>query len=644
MKRKMVLALVILVLFAAGCQPKTPASAAGTPPESGSWTVLIYLCGSDLESQGAKASQNLAELAAVDKPDGINVLVQAGGASDWHTEGFKSERSQRFLLEDHDWTLVDEGPLLNMGEADTLGDFLAYGTERYPAERTMALIWNHGGGSVAGAAFDELFDGDSLTLPELSQAFAASGTKFDLIGFDCCLMASLETAAALAPHGGYMAASEEYEPGGGWDYGAFLAYLGANPECTPVDLGKVICDSYYAKCLDAKSGAMATLSLIDLSSVPALTAAFDAMAKEMSASAVDISALQAFAQGARQAEHFGGNTEEEGFTNMVDLGDLARQTEAVLPDTAAGVTAALEQAVVYQITGESRQGSSGLSVFYPLASSTALCDAYAKAATSSHYLRYIQAVTGWSPSEELALPNEQPCVQAVDYAVASESYITPDGYYALHINSDLDAVEAVEFSLYYMDYRSGRYVLLGMDNDIDANWTSGLFLDNFRGVWPTLNGLYCAPTLISGDENTNLYSIPIKLNGKKTNLRAAYVWDENGENGHYEIYGAWDGLSSGGMSSREVTPLKDGDRVELLFSLTNWETGEDELYAMGAFTVQGDVVMEESELVDGDYLYQYRITDVFGRVTTSPAIIMECKEGEIFLYETADPPSGEPGN
>lgn len=46
--------------------------------------------------------------------------------------------------------------------------------------------------------------------------------------------------------------------------------------------------------------------------------------------------------------------------------------------------------------------------------------------------------------------------------------------------------------------------------------------------------------------------------------------------------------------------------------------------------------MEESELIDGDYLYQYKVVDVFGREFYSDEVIMECADGEIYVYETED--------
>ena len=101
------------------------------------------------------------------------------------------------------------------------------------------------------------------------------------------------------------------------------------------------------------------------------------------------------------------------------------------------------------------------------------------------------------------------------------------------------------------------------------------------------------------------------LNGKETNLRAAYIWESDDE-GYFKIYGAWDGIDpETGMSAREIIKLKDGDEVTPLFEAVNWDTGEENIYELGSFIVDGAVVMEESELIDGDYLYQYKVIDIF---------------------------------
>ncbi|MDO4564572.1 MAG: clostripain-related cysteine peptidase [Clostridia bacterium] len=601
------------------------------------WTVFIYLCGTDLESESAAATYNLAELSEAEASDEVRFVVQTGGTAQWQNEVIDSDVIQRWALEDGEYLLADERPLANMGEADTLGDFLNWGVSNFPAQKYMVIMWNHGGGSVAGVAFDELYHNDSLDLQELAEGLSMAGTEFELIGFDACLMASLETAAAIAPYGNYMVASEEYEPGEGWAYTELANYLAQNPSADGEAVGKVICDSYFSKCAQTDSDDMATLSVVKLSMIDALIDSFDAMAVEMSGVTGDIETYRTLIRGVNRAENYGGNTDEEGYTNMVDLGDLVMNTQDVLSDTADGVLDALFDAVVYNVYGDSRKNANGLSVFFPINSDDSELDSFAQISPSAQYVRFVEAVSGWNaPSQTVAGTEAVESVSQDDYDVVFSTFIDEDGYYNLVIESDIEAVASVQFALYYMDYEYNEYMLMGYDNDIDAYWDEGWFLDNFRGVWTAIEGCYCAPTLIAEEDDYNLYSIPILLNGRETNLRAAYIWDSD-EEGHFEVLGAWDGLDTEtGMSAKEIIKLKDGDEITFLFHATDMATGESLLYETDSFVVRGEVVMEEIELFDGDYLYTFRIIDVFGREYISDAVILECDNGEIYIYETEE--------
>ncbi|HPF86990.1 MAG TPA: clostripain-related cysteine peptidase [Candidatus Limiplasma sp.] len=626
----LILALV-LALLGAGW---TAAAAA----QDESWTVMLYLCGTDLESEQGAATENLDEILSVSLPDNIRFVVQTGGTSQWETRGIDPDQLQRWLVAEDGLQLADSRPLESMGDAQTLGEFLGWGAQSYPADHYMAVFWNHGGGAASGVAFDELFDDDSLSLTELTEGLAMAGVTFDVIGFDACLMATLETAAAVAPYGRYLIASEETEPGGGWDYAAWLKALCKNPEQDGLTLGTVICDTYMTKCAREDEGDLVTLSVTDLAAVEELLQAFDAMATEMTGVTGDITTYRQFVQGVRRAENYGGNNAQEGYTNMVDLGDMAINTQDVLSDTAMAVLDALFDAVKYNVKGTSRSEANGLSVYYPLSADNEELTTYAStAATSGNYLRFMQAVASsdWDVPAGTAddIPEASSAVQADDYAVELSTWITDDGYYALEIGGDMDSVLSVTFGIYYLDYDYDEYMFLGIDNDIDGDWDNGYFEDNFRGVWPAIEGCYCAPTLLAEEDDYNLYTIPILLNGEETSLRAAYIWDSD-EDGHFEVYGTWDGIDADtGMSARDLLPLKDGDEVASLFDATNWDTGETTTYEMDSFTVNGDVEMREEELIDGEYLYQYIVTDVFGRETYSDTVIMEYDQGDIYLYE-----------
>ena len=104
----------------------------------------------------------------------------------------------------------------------------------FPAKKYAIILWDHGRG-INGFGADFVFNNDKLTLDGMKQAFAnaskiTNNKKFELIGFDSCLMASVEVANSVKSFGNYMVASEEIEPQWGWDYSSILSSLNAYPD------------------------------------------------------------------------------------------------------------------------------------------------------------------------------------------------------------------------------------------------------------------------------------------------------------------------------------------------------------------------------------------------------------------------------
>ena len=142
------------------------------------------------------------------------------------------------------------------------------------------VFWNHGGGSVGGVCLDER-TGNSLSLNDITNAFtkvygsSESNSPFEMIGFDACMMASYDTANAWKGITRYMTASEESESGNGWDYTRWVGALANNPYMSGAELGRVICDSYMKGCREYGTADTATLSVIDISKIPALGRAYE---------------------------------------------------------------------------------------------------------------------------------------------------------------------------------------------------------------------------------------------------------------------------------------------------------------------------------------------------------------------------------
>ena len=158
---------------AASAETAADKSPEAEKPGDGSWAVYWYLCGSDLETNGGFATTDLSEMMEVTLPENVNIIIQTGGAAVWQNDIMDPSKLQRWLYNSEGLQLLEEQETADMGDAQTLYEFLDYANTNFPADKVAVTFWNHGGGSVNGAAFDELHDLDSLDLAEMYQAFDA---------------------------------------------------------------------------------------------------------------------------------------------------------------------------------------------------------------------------------------------------------------------------------------------------------------------------------------------------------------------------------------------------------------------------------------------------------------------------------------
>ena len=203
--------------------------------EKKEYSVLVYMNGSSLENEQEQlASEDIEEMKSVtDGDENYHLVVEQGGSSVW-------EKQSRFSIQSSGIRHFEEMATRNMGDKSTLADFLNYGIMSYPAEKYLLIMWNHGNGPVEGFGSDELYQGDSLELWEIREGFEMSEMKkhsFELVGFDACLMGTVETAYMMPDNVKYIAASPEVEPGEGWNY-KWLDIL--NQEKTGETIGREI--------------------------------------------------------------------------------------------------------------------------------------------------------------------------------------------------------------------------------------------------------------------------------------------------------------------------------------------------------------------------------------------------------------------
>ncbi len=618
------------------------------------WTILVYLCGSDLESEDGCATLDINEMAEATASDDYIYVVQTGGTNSWDNDYISSDSIQRLSISNGKVTVLQELEAQNMGEADTLANFLAWGVENFPATNTGLVLWNHGGGSIYGVCYDENFDDDSLTLKELDQAFTMASpyvdNKLEFVGFDACLMSSIETANILVPHANYMVASQETESAYGWDYTAIGNYLAEYPNCNGAELGATICDSFYASAEVSDEDYESTLSCVDLSKVDTLMDSLNLFYSDLYDATTDSTTLAEVSRSVSEVLNFGGNNSTEGYTNLIDLGGMVSSLSKYsnYSDT---VLQSLNDCVVYSRYGEDRQGSTGLSILYPLTSFddyeyTILKDV----CVSPYYMSYIDRLSyananggnlnGYSNDVWSIFWNNDDSSQMDYWLESSDSmvllseqpYLDDDGYYCFTIDSDsLDYTQTIYCNV--MQYIDDANVYdLGTDDYVYIDWNSGQVTDGFDGMWYSLaDGQPLSTYLVEQNDDYNIYSVPVLLNDEYTYLRVQYSYPD----GTTKILGAWDGIQDNGLSSRDTYSLQAGDTIVPIYDcyIDQGDYYDYSDYSYGTeYTYKGDgndVLL--GVLPKGDYCYSFIIYDIFGQSTYSDYVIFSVDEdGQVY--------------
>ena len=335
-------------------------SAAGEETKR-SLTLMVYMCGSNLESAYGAATNDIREMMdAVPDTGDVTVLVMTGGSEIRAETGFFGENAVQIheIAAGKSRRVWKSQEPMNMGDPETVTQLIRYGRENYPAEQTALILWDHGGGPLGGVCWDEMFSLDNLTLQELSQALEAAGLfhhRLSWIGFDACLMCSAEVASAMEPYAEYMIASQETEPSTGWDY-SFLREIGNDQNGG--ESGRRIIDAYF-RSLEASRDIL-TLSCVDLSRITAVTDAMNNLFYDVG-NAMDPEMFRRLSGLRMETVSFGKGMKDvsaDGY-DLVDLSDLVHR----YGESGEKLQKALQDAVVYSRSNES--GVCGLSVYHP---------------------------------------------------------------------------------------------------------------------------------------------------------------------------------------------------------------------------------------------------------------------------------------
>ncbi|MHC1727638.1 MAG: clostripain-related cysteine peptidase [Syntrophobacteraceae bacterium] len=272
MKLLMIVAVIFTIMFA-GMTTSANATA--------QWTFMVYMVGDcDLEDQ---AVGDFLSMAAVGSDSNVNIVVQFDRAVGYNSEYENWTTCKRYLVTPG-MTPTAANALMDLGEADmgdpnTLRDFINWAASNYPAQRYALILWDHGGGWAGRAGklrqalpyartkaemnlvLKELeglgkdttnnigpdYDppNSQLRNREIKQALQAATINVNLLGFDACEMSWIETAYEMKDTGAQVMVAAQQSTYG-YGYLATLTALKANPSWTPAQLGTKIVDDYLA--------------------------------------------------------------------------------------------------------------------------------------------------------------------------------------------------------------------------------------------------------------------------------------------------------------------------------------------------------------------------------------------------------------
>ena len=323
-------------------------------------TILVYMCGTDLESQQGMATSDLKEMANATVGNKVNLIVFTGGCSRWRNNVISSSVNQIYKISDGKFECLEKnagnGSMVN---PETLVSFLKYGRENYPADRMCLIFWDHGGGSVSGYGYDEkVGHNQSMTLASINNALKKADMKFDFIGFDACLMATVENGLMLGQYADYMIASEETEPGVGWYYTNWLTKLSSNTGMPTIEVGKLIADDFVDVCNRQCRGQATTLSVVDLAELQAT------VPEELKQFSIDTNELiqnkeyKTVSKARSRTREFA----QQSRIDQIDLVDFAKNMGT---SEGKSLAKALQGAVKYNRTGGSISNAYGLSIYFP---------------------------------------------------------------------------------------------------------------------------------------------------------------------------------------------------------------------------------------------------------------------------------------
>lgn len=638
-------------------------------------TIMVYMCGTDLESKHGMATNDLSEMLKASFGDNVKIIVLTGGCKQWKTNGISTDVNQIYRVTSNGIARIkDNFGKKAMTDPTNLSEFIKYCASNYPANRNILILWDHGGGSVSGYGYDEKNTrSGSMNLAGINNALKNGGVTFDFIGFDACLMATAETALMLDNYADYLIASEETEPGIGWYYTNWLTALGKNTSMPTTDIGKMIIDDFVTTCASKCRGQKTTLSLIDLAefsyTVPDKLTDF-AKSISVKLKEKDYETVSDARAGTRE---FATSTK----IDQVDLTDLALNMKT---KEGTALANAVKGAVKYNRTSSNMTDAYGVSIYFPYQKTSSVdsaCNTYNQIGMDSEYAKCIkefaalettgQIAAGGSTSplgslldiggsliggggggdvltsllgsflggsgrsidglsgDNTGYLKEQNAEELASYV--SEHMLTGDlsfqkkgdDYVLTLTEENWKLVHSADKNMFVDDGKG--YIDLGLDNVLNYDKDGNLIAD-IEKTWVAINGqvvaYYHTDTTVTDGEEYYFGYVPAMVDGTRSEIQICFDSDGKGS-----IIGVLPVYKDGETETvaKGVESLTVGSKIDFLCDYYSYDGTYLDSYMLGdPMTVTENMQVSDVELKNYKVKILYRLTDLYNQEYWTSAI------------------------
>lgn len=612
--------------------------------------VMEYIIGSNLEDARGCASINIAQMKeATSKGDGLDFVIEAGGSKRWFTSGIDDETVGRYVISGGN--LEEAGMLdssISMSDPKNLTEFIKWTKENYPADRYMLVLWDHGGGFASGYGHDDLNRREDeqtlMSSSEIIEAVRSADVKFDLIGFDACLMQDVELANAFEPYADYYLASEESEPGTGWFYTSGFGKLAEDPTLSTEEFGKSMISSYdqlNRATNEGKPSPECTLSLVDLTLIKPVYEQLTGLYDKASDEIADNHAIYAnMSAGRSNAYQFADEEQVDMVSFLTSLKKADYRQQVMTDEKLDGIAQTAKACVVYR-NSDSAEGINGIAIDFPYRSLYTYADVHKQLKTAKYdkqmgfFDRFCSIMASQLKAQNEADTDSFWGSYAEDYS-DEEWYIkgfedydttdlfvdipvteTEDGYLPELPEKTWDTILDCKVAAYLQTEEGMMYI--GQEHFADAD-DEGHPIVSMDGIWAHVNGhTVCYETeepVVTEEGTVYRGTVRAKLNGIH-NIKLHIEWDPVTEDFEGELSGRVTGYSDEDAKEpffmrKGLEQFQTGDTIEFVFDFYD-EQGN--LIRTGTYGSKLRVITDERLTVKDEAFESGTIIQYFGVLT-----------------------------